>query len=38
MALAGGQQMLLVIDKTPHGLKQSVLEPVHFVPLKSGIA
>lgn len=38
MALSGGQQMLLVIDKTPHGLKQSVLEPVHFVPLKSGIA
>lgn len=33
-----GQQMLLVVDKTPHGLKQSVLEPVHFVPLKSGIA
>lgn len=38
MAVAGGQQMLLVIDKTVHGLKQSVLEPVHFVPLKSGIA
>lgn len=38
MALAGGQQVLLVIDKTAHGLKQSVLEPVHFVPLKSGIA
>lgn len=35
---ADGQQMLLVVDKTPHGLKQSVLEPVHFVPLKSGIA
>ncbi len=34
----GGQQVLLVIDKTPHGLKQTVLEPVHFVPLKSGIA
>ena len=33
-----GQQMLLVIDKTSDGLKQSVLEPVHFVPLKSGIA
>ena len=38
MAVAGGQQMLLVIDRTPHGLKQNVLEPVHFVPLKSGIA
>ena len=35
---ADGQQMLLVIDKTSHGLKESVLEPVHFVPLKSGIA
>ena len=35
---ADGQQMLLVVDKTPHGLKQNVLEPVHFVPLKSGIA
>lgn len=33
-----GQQMLLIVDKTPHGLKQNVLEPVHFVPLKSGIA
>lgn len=33
-----GQQMLLVVDKTSHGLKQSILEPVHFVPLKSGIA
>lgn len=38
MALAGGQQALLVVDKTAHGLKQTVLEPVHFVPLKSGIA
>lgn len=38
MALSGSQQVLLVIDKTPHGLKQNVLEPVHFVPLKSGIA
>ena len=38
MAVAGGQQVLLVIDKSAHGLKQNVLEPVHFVPLKSGIA
>ena len=38
MAMPGGQQVLLMIDKTPHGLKQTVLEPVHFVPLKSGIA
>ncbi|GAA6120103.1 protein-L-isoaspartate(D-aspartate) O-methyltransferase [Acidovorax sp. FG27] len=33
-----GQQVLLVVDKTAHGLQQSVLEAVHFVPLKSGIA
>jgi protein-L-isoaspartate(D-aspartate) O-methyltransferase len=26
------------VDKTAHGLKQTVLEPVHFVPLKSGVA
>ena len=38
IAGAGGQQMLLVVDKTAHGLKQTVLEPVHFVPLKSGVA
>lgn len=31
-----GQQALVVVDKTPQGLQQSVLEPVHFVPLKSG--
>ncbi len=37
MVAAGGQQALVVIDKTPQGLKQSVLEAVHFVPLKSGI-
>ncbi len=34
----GGKQALVVIDKTPQGLKQTVLEAVHFVPLKSGIA
>jgi hypothetical protein len=27
-----------VIDKTAQGLKQVLLEPVLFVPLKSGIA
>jgi len=32
------QQSLLVLDKTPHGVEQTVLEAVHFVPLKSGIA
>lgn len=33
-----GQQALMVIDKTAQGLRQTVLEAVHFVPLKSGIA
>jgi protein-L-isoaspartate(D-aspartate) O-methyltransferase len=33
-----GQQHLVVIDKTPAGLVRAVLEPVHFVPLKSGVA
>jgi protein-L-isoaspartate(D-aspartate) O-methyltransferase len=36
--MPGGQQALVVIEKTVLGLKQSVLEAVHFVPLKSGIA
>ncbi len=31
------QQALVVIDKTPAGFVQSILEPVQFVPLKSGI-
>ena len=35
---ASGQQALMVINKTPQGFKQSVLEAVHFVPLKSGIS
>jgi protein-L-isoaspartate(D-aspartate) O-methyltransferase len=35
---ANGQQALVVIDKTPQGLKQQQFEAVHFVPLKSGIA
>lgn len=34
----GGRQALLVVDRTPHGFTESVLEAVHFVPLKSGIA
>jgi protein-L-isoaspartate(D-aspartate) O-methyltransferase len=33
-----GQQALVVIDKTPKGLVERVLEAVHFVPLKSGVA
>ena len=31
-------QALLVVDKTPQGFKQTLLEAVHFVPLKSGLA
>ena len=38
VSLDGSRQVLLVVDKTPHGLKQNVLETVLFVPLKSGIA
>ncbi|APW42549.1 protein-L-isoaspartate(D-aspartate) O-methyltransferase [Rhodoferax saidenbachensis] len=35
---AGNTQALLVLDKTPQGIRQSILEAVHFVPLKSGVA
>ncbi len=38
MVTASGQQALVVVDKTARGLEQTVLEAVHFVPLKSGIA
>ncbi len=31
-------QALLVLDKTTQGIRQSILEAVHFVPLKSGVA
>ena len=31
-------QALMVIDKTAQGIHQTVLEAVHFVPLKSGVA
>ncbi|CAN7438347.1 protein-L-isoaspartate(D-aspartate) O-methyltransferase [Pseudorhodoferax sp. LjRoot39] len=34
----GGQQALVVIDRTAQGLRQQLLEAVHFVPLKSGVA
>ncbi len=33
-----GGQSLLVLDKTPEGVRQTLLEAVLFVPLKSGIA
>lgn len=32
------QQALVVIEKTAQGVRQTVLEAVHFVPLKSGVA
>jgi len=38
MQTSQGQQALVVIDKTTHGFEQTLLEPVNFVPLKSGIA
>ena len=37
-SIPGGGQALVVLEKTAHELKQTVLEAVHFVPLKSGIA
>ena len=36
--MPAGGQALVVIDKTAGGLQHSALEPVHFVPLKSGVA
>jgi len=35
---AKGGQALVVIDKTARGLERLILEAVHFVPLKSGVA
>ncbi len=37
-ASSPGRQALVVIDKTPQGIRQTVMEAVHFVPLKSGVA
>ena len=37
-SIRGGAQALVVLEKTSRELKQTVLEAVHFVPLKSGIA
>jgi len=36
--MPNGQQALVVIEKTAREVQQTVLEAVHFVPLKSGIA
>ncbi len=33
---AKGAQALVVVDKTPQGVRRTLLEAVHFVPLKSG--
>jgi protein-L-isoaspartate(D-aspartate) O-methyltransferase len=33
-----GQQHLIVIERNAHGITRSVLEPVLFVPLKSGVS
>jgi len=37
VATPQGLQSLVVIDKRSTGLHQTILEPVHFVPLKSGV-
>jgi protein-L-isoaspartate(D-aspartate) O-methyltransferase len=36
--VAGGGQALVMMEKTAREMKQTVLEAVHFVPLKSGTA
>jgi protein-L-isoaspartate(D-aspartate) O-methyltransferase len=36
--MPNGQQALVVMERTSRDMKQTVLEAVHFVPLKSGIA
>jgi protein-L-isoaspartate(D-aspartate) O-methyltransferase len=38
MVMADGRQALVIIENTAGRLVQTVLESVHFVPLKSGIA
>ncbi|TFZ08646.1 protein-L-isoaspartate(D-aspartate) O-methyltransferase [Ramlibacter humi] len=38
VALPGGRQSLVVLEKTARELRRTVLETVQFVPLKSGIA
>jgi protein-L-isoaspartate(D-aspartate) O-methyltransferase len=36
--MANGQQALVIVEKVAGRLKQTILEAVHFVPLKSGTA
>ena len=38
VAAGAGQQALMVIDKSRQGVRQTLLEAVNFVPLKSGVA
>lgn len=38
MVTATGQQALVVVERAAGQLRQTILEAVHFVPLKSGIA
>jgi protein-L-isoaspartate(D-aspartate) O-methyltransferase len=38
MVMPHGAQALVIVEKTAGRLKQSILEGVHFVPLKSGVA
>jgi protein-L-isoaspartate(D-aspartate) O-methyltransferase len=38
MVHAGGRQALVIVEKAAGHLKHTVLEAVHFVPLKSGVA
>ena len=38
VAAGPGQQALMVIDKARQGIRQTILEAVNFVPLKSGVA
>lgn len=37
-ATSPARQALVVIDKTAQGIQQTIMEAVHFVPLKSGVA
>jgi protein-L-isoaspartate(D-aspartate) O-methyltransferase len=38
MVMANGQQALVIVEKAGGRLTQTILESVHFVPLKSGVA
>ncbi|RYY72958.1 MAG: protein-L-isoaspartate(D-aspartate) O-methyltransferase [Comamonadaceae bacterium] len=38
MVTGNEQQALVIVEKTPGQLRQTILETVHFVPLKSGVA